>query len=239
MQHYSHSPPVERATQSTSNPHLSVQTTARRIAFCLQDRACAEAICLVLESRGLPVVSFEYAHATQIWKHEPPDVGLFVFDPVLCTTGKSDLLANLQARKTPLVFLGSDLKTSNIDLAIRYKARGILTSRMSLSQLIEKIQQLQAGLLAEYWCPEAEQLIDRSGSQKRLKEGSLYTQLTPRQLEVLAHLAEGKTVKEVAQMMHLSQKSVDSHKYRIMNRLHIHDRVHLSRLAIREGLIEP
>jgi DNA-binding NarL/FixJ family response regulator len=39
--------------------------------------------------------------------------------------------------------------------------------------------------------------------------------------------------------MHLSQKSVDSHKYRIMNKLGIHDRVLLARYAIREGLTLP
>ena len=40
-------------------------------------------------------------------------------------------------------------------------------------------------------------------------------------------------------MMRLSQKSVDSHKYRIMQKLGLNDRVHLARYAIREGLIEP
>lgn len=62
--------------------------------------------------------------------------------------------------------------------------------------------------------------------------------LTNRQLEVLRHLAVGQSVKEVARQMHLSEKSIDSHKYRIMNKLGIHDRVELARFAIREGLVE-
>jgi len=62
--------------------------------------------------------------------------------------------------------------------------------------------------------------------------------LSARQREVLRYLALGHTVKEVAAMMHLSVKSIDSHKYRIMKKLNLHDRVHLARYAIREGLCE-
>ncbi len=62
--------------------------------------------------------------------------------------------------------------------------------------------------------------------------------LTRRQHEVLRYLAMGYTVKEVAKLMHLSVKSIDSHKYRIMKKLDMHDRVHLTRYAIREGLLE-
>jgi DNA-binding NarL/FixJ family response regulator len=46
-------------------------------------------------------------------------------------------------------------------------------------------------------------------------------------------------VKEVARRLHLSEKSIDSHKYRIMHKLGIHDRVGLARYAIREGLMLP
>jgi DNA-binding NarL/FixJ family response regulator len=61
--------------------------------------------------------------------------------------------------------------------------------------------------------------------------------LTPRQVEVLRHLAAGESVKEVARSLNLSGKSVDSHKYRIMRWLGIHDRVKLSLFAVREELI--
>jgi len=54
---------------------------------------------------------------------------------------------------------------------------------------------------------------------------------------VLRHLAYGLSVKDVARKMHISVKSVDSHKYRIMQSLGIHDRVDLARYAIREGLV--
>ncbi|WP_296461090.1 response regulator transcription factor [Rubinisphaera sp.] len=63
--------------------------------------------------------------------------------------------------------------------------------------------------------------------------------LTPRQREVLCKLAEGYTVKEIAEMMKLSAKAIDSQKYRIMKKLNLNDRVRLARFAIREGMIDP
>jgi DNA-binding NarL/FixJ family response regulator len=46
-------------------------------------------------------------------------------------------------------------------------------------------------------------------------------------------------VKEVAKSMVLSERAIESHKYRIMQKLGIHDRVELARYAIREGLTVP
>ena len=63
--------------------------------------------------------------------------------------------------------------------------------------------------------------------------------LTNRQQEILRYLALGDSVKEVAKRMRLSNKSIDSHKYRIMQKLEIRDRVELARYAIREGLTLP
>jgi DNA-binding NarL/FixJ family response regulator len=60
--------------------------------------------------------------------------------------------------------------------------------------------------------------------------------LSMMQLSILRHLADGKTVKEIARLLTRSEKSIDSHKYRIMHRLNVHDRVELCRFAIREGV---
>ena len=53
---------------------------------------------------------------------------------------------------------------------------------------------------------------------------------------ILRHLARGLSVKEIGVRLGRSEKSIDSHKYRIMHKLGIHDRVELCRYAIREGL---
>jgi DNA-binding NarL/FixJ family response regulator len=63
--------------------------------------------------------------------------------------------------------------------------------------------------------------------------------LTPRELEVLKLIAEGKTTKEIAALLVLSVKTVERHRADILHRLGMRDRVDLTRYAIRRGLIEP
>jgi DNA-binding NarL/FixJ family response regulator len=62
-------------------------------------------------------------------------------------------------------------------------------------------------------------------------------QLTARELQLLPYIARGLTVRQTAEIVHLSPKTVDVHKMNIMAKLGIHDRVTLARFAIREGLI--
>ena len=63
--------------------------------------------------------------------------------------------------------------------------------------------------------------------------------LTPRELEVLKLIAEGENSKEIATMLVLSIKTVESHRANILKKLGMRDRVDLTRYAIRRGLIEP
>jgi DNA-binding NarL/FixJ family response regulator len=62
--------------------------------------------------------------------------------------------------------------------------------------------------------------------------------LTPREREVLKLLAEGHTVKKVAEILRLSQKTVDAHKTNLMKKLDIHNRVELVKYAISKKLIQ-
>lgn len=62
--------------------------------------------------------------------------------------------------------------------------------------------------------------------------------LTERQLEIMKLLASGKTSKEIAYDLGLSSKTVDVHRARIMERLQVSDLASLTRLAIRNGLVQ-
>lgn len=61
--------------------------------------------------------------------------------------------------------------------------------------------------------------------------------LTSRQREVLQLLAEGKSMREIAQTLHLSIKTVESHRANIMDRLDLRDLASLVRFAVRAGLV--
>jgi DNA-binding NarL/FixJ family response regulator len=64
-----------------------------------------------------------------------------------------------------------------------------------------------------------------------------YHQLTSRQREILQLVAEGYTSKKIAKTLHISNKTVETHRRQIMRRLNIHNLAGLVRYAIRMGLI--
>jgi DNA-binding NarL/FixJ family response regulator len=61
--------------------------------------------------------------------------------------------------------------------------------------------------------------------------------LTPRQREILQLIAEGKGTRDIAETLHLSVKTVETHRAQLMERLDIHDIAGLIRYALRKGLI--
>lgn len=60
--------------------------------------------------------------------------------------------------------------------------------------------------------------------------------LTAREVEVLQLLAGGKRVKEIARVLRISVKTVESHRQNMMDKLEIHSAIELTRYALREGL---
>lgn len=71
-------------------------------------------------------------------------------------------------------------------------------------------------------------------SEGRSETGDI---LTPRQREILQLIAEGKSTKEIAAILGVSVKTVETHRTQLMNRLDIHDIAGLVRYAVRTGLI--
>jgi PAS domain S-box-containing protein len=63
--------------------------------------------------------------------------------------------------------------------------------------------------------------------------------LTPRQREILHLIARGFATREIAAQLHVSSKTVESHRAQLMQRLNIHDVAGLTRYAIRTGLVQP
>jgi DNA-binding NarL/FixJ family response regulator len=63
--------------------------------------------------------------------------------------------------------------------------------------------------------------------------------LSPRELEVVKLIAEAYTNRQIAETLHLAEKTVESHRANVLRKLGMRDRVELVRYAIRRGLVEP
>lgn len=141
--------------------------------------------------------------------------------------------------ETRVALLTSYLTDVFLDQVLRQGMAGYLLKTESFPRLQEHLRQLAQGKTV--FSPEVADRIEFDPLQRQLqvKTQSFLRGLTNRQLEVLRHLARGESVKEVARVMVLSERAIESHKYRIMQKLGIHDRVELTRYAIREGLTLP
>ncbi|MBM3127374.1 MAG: response regulator transcription factor [Chloroflexi bacterium] len=81
----------------------------------------------------------------------------------------------------------------------------------------------------------AREVMDRYIQRPQAETGRPH--LTEREKQVLRLIAEGKTNKEIAEMLYLSVKTVMVHRTNIMEKLDIHSRTELVKYAIRQGMI--
>ncbi|MCA9014673.1 MAG: response regulator transcription factor [Planctomycetaceae bacterium] len=168
-----------------------------------------------------------------------PDV--VILDVELPGSGTFDIAEEISSRlrNTKIIFLTGYLSDIFIELALRVNAKGYLLKGEPIESLIHAIKKASRG---EYCFSQSVQerlVFNHEKNRYSIQSKSMLSSMTTRQIEVLRHLASGMSVKEVARSMFLSEKSIDSHKYRIMNKLGIHDRVELARYSIREGLTLP
>ncbi len=227
------------APQAESTQRAQADSPGGTVCLLIFNQAIAEALSQNLNACGQKAVVVKPDDAETFLKENRSNISLAVLDPRISSQGPLVFVDLLNLIQIPYVLIDSIVRSMYLAKALKDNARGYLTYDCSLDSLLDTISKVASGDIKHYWCPKAAEMIDYSGKKPKVKSANALSSLTERQLEVLTHLAEGKTVKEVAHILHLSHKSVDSHKYRIMNRLHVHDRVHLSRFAIREGLIEP
>jgi DNA-binding NarL/FixJ family response regulator len=107
--------------------------------------------------------------------------------------------------------------------------------------LLEAVQSVVAG--RSYLSPEITgTLVDRYRSGRERTAGvSCGVILGSREREVLQLVAEGKTSVEIALLLYIAPKTVETHRHNIMRKLDIHSVAELTKYAIREGLtaVEP
>ncbi len=116
-------------------------------------------------------------------------------------------------------------------------ARGFLNKSAASSELVAAIRSVNRG--DSYLSPFATKYLieDYRLEANTKKSRDPYEQLTAREKEVLRLLAEGHTAKEVADMLVISPKTVDSHKTRFMAKLDLHNRAELIKYALRKKII--
>ncbi len=137
-----------------------------------------------------------------------------------------------------VVFLGAFVNDVYIDQALAVEAAGYLTKNEPAESIVSAVRSAVNG--GAYFSAEVQDriVVDEAGKRTARQQRSRVATLTPRELVVLCQVACGKSQAEIASTLHLSRATVRNHCASVMKKLDIHDRVGLSRFAIREGLVE-
>lgn len=144
-----------------------------------------------------------------------------------------------QSAGVRIVAFSSRFSDAMIEFALRLNFRGCLLKTEPLDRIITALRAVINGETVFSQTIMDRLSFNRVGQKFQVKTNCVLQGLTLRQLEVFKHLAEGESVKSVAEKLALTERSVESQKYRIMQKIGIHDRVLLTRFAIREGIIQP
>lgn len=114
-------------------------------------------------------------------------------------------------------------------------ASGYLLKNCAFEELAEAIRTVMSGKV--YLSPSITNVVIDSCIKKSSDSGpTVFSALTNREREILQLLAESNTTKQVARMLHISAKTVETHRSKIMHKLGFDNMVSLTKYAIREGL---
>jgi DNA-binding NarL/FixJ family response regulator len=122
--------------------------------------------------------------------------------------------------------------------ALRAGASGYVLKAAADRDLVEACRATMRG--EPFLYPDAVTALIRDYLE-RAREGELPPDdpLTPRESEVVKLIAEGHSSKQIAELLIISDKTVERHRANVLEKLGMRDRVDLTRYAIRRGLVEP
>ncbi len=168
-----------------------------------------------------------------------PDVVLL--DVHMPGGGGAEVVRNVRARDENIRFLAlsvSDAAEDVIDV-IRAGARGYVTKTISVDDLVEAIERVHHG--DAVFSPRLAGFVLDAFSDTKQDTANItfdpeLDSLTPREREVLRHIARGYTYREISQQLYISPKTVETHVSSVLRKLQLSNRHELSVWAAKRRL---
>lgn len=136
----------------------------------------------------------------------------------------------------PIIVLTMHEEEQYVVRAIEAGAKGYITKRSAPEQLVKAIRKVLEG--GRYLTAEASELLALRVA-RGMKSQTPLDVLSTRELQVLRRLALGHTNREIAESYHISIKTVDTYRSRLLKKLNLRNNAEISLFAIHHHLIEP
>ncbi len=192
---------------------------------------------IVEESGDIEVVAeaSDGREAVLAVRKEKPDVA--VIDISMPVLDGLEVITQLKSEHpdVPILVLTMHEEHQYVVRAIETGAMGYITKQSAPEQLVKAIRKVHSGSL--FLTDEAAEALALRVAKGRTFQSPLET-LSTRELQVLRRLALGNTNREIAEAYHISIKTVDTYRFRLLKKLKLRNNADLSRFAIQNNLIE-
>jgi len=165
-----------------------------------------------------------------------PDV--IVADVAMPRLNGIDALIHLRESgdRVPVVFLTMHREVTFAQRALEAGASGFVLKHSAPVELVAAIRAALQG--RTYLTPQLAGEVLEAMRQGPARSEDPVAALTPRQREVLQLLAEGRLAKEIAAALGISARTVEFHKYQMMETLNLHTSAELIHFAIKHGIVD-
>lgn len=140
--------------------------------------------------------------------------------------------------KARIVVLSMHADDAYVFAALRSGAISYVLKDSDSSDLVEAIRRAAVG--KRYLsAPLSERAMDAYVEKAKESTLDLYEMLTPREQEILQLTAEGNTSAQIAERLFISPRTVEKHRFNLMNKLDLHVQADVVRYAITRGIVSP
>jgi len=175
--------------------------------------------------------AIDVAGALQFLQTTRPD--LVIIDISLRSSHGIDLIKQIKAKDETIKMLVSSMHDESLyaERSLRAGALGYINKREMPEMVIDAIRQVLAGRI--YLNPEmTDRMLQRSVGQVSDATGSSIENLSDRELEVFEAIGNGMTTRQIASILHLSVKTIETYREKLKAKLNLVTGAELSRCAV-------
>ena len=193
----------------------------------------------LLEKRGIEVIAATASGDEGIKKAQELNPDIILLDMRMPGMSGSQTLRRLREAKVeaPVVMLTTSNEERDLIESLRAGAQGYLLKDIDPDDLVKSLTDVLAGktVVAPELTPVLAKVVQH-GNNPSLNKPTPFSELTPREFEILCHLAEGQSNKVIARNLGISDGTVKLHVKSILRKLGVHSRVEAAVIAVEQEL---
>lgn len=190
---------------------------------------------ILSDSKGMTIIGVTKNGKELISEFKKNPEALCVISSNIADANIHDLLQHLKQvnKKVQVIVLTYSTDISHLNQSLKAGVKGYLTKNCSSRELLNVIEQVASGKQA-FGKSVSQLMIGKYADQAKNPEPTAEKQITKREKEILKLIVEGYTSSEIAKILFISPRTVETHRSNLMNKLELKNTAALVRFALEE-----